>query len=113
MTAKKAAKKAAKGGEKAKTKKAGTATKPTAQEPQATSKAKPTRKSAVAAKQATGKGRKQAGKKGVAASEVEARRGENTFNKIQQEAYYLAERDGFRDDPVQYWLAAEVHLGLR
>lgn len=40
-------------------------------------------------------------------------RGEAAFKQVQQEAYYLAEKDGFRRDPIEYWCAAEVHLGMR
>ncbi|MBN1557423.1 MAG: DUF2934 domain-containing protein [Lentisphaerae bacterium] len=32
--------------------------------------------------------------------------------KIQQEAYYCAEKDGFRKDPVAYWLEAEAEAGM-
>lgn len=40
-------------------------------------------------------------------------RGEVAFQKIEQEAYYIAERDGFSRDPVAYWFEAEVNLGMR
>jgi hypothetical protein len=35
---------------------------------------------------------------------------ERRYQKIQKEAYYRAEKDGFRKNPVEYWLAAEVEI---
>ena len=58
-------------------------------------------------------GKVSAAKKDGAQPLASGRTGEDVFNRVQQEAYYLAERDGFRDDPVNYWLTAEVNLGLR
>ncbi|MFU8780183.1 MAG: hypothetical protein ACNA71_04065 [Kiritimatiellia bacterium] len=39
--------------------------------------------------------------------------GEVAFKQIEQEAYFLAERDGFSKDPLTYWSQAEVKLGMR
>lgn len=36
---------------------------------------------------------------------------EKRYLKIQEEAYYLAEKDDFRKDAVEYWLAAEAGVG--
>ncbi|MBL7115061.1 MAG: DUF2934 domain-containing protein [Kiritimatiellae bacterium] len=36
---------------------------------------------------------------------------EDRYLKIQAAAYYLAEKDGFREDAVEYWLAAEAKSG--
>ena len=33
---------------------------------------------------------------------------EERYLKIQANAYYLAEKDGFNRDSVEYWLAAEA-----
>ena len=33
---------------------------------------------------------------------------EERYLKIQEQAYYLAEKDGFKKDSVEYWLAAEA-----
>jgi hypothetical protein len=33
--------------------------------------------------------------------------GEELYNRIQFHAYLLAEKDGFRADPVHYWVQAE------
>jgi hypothetical protein len=32
---------------------------------------------------------------------------EERFNMIEKEAYYIAEKDGFRGDTTSYWVAAE------
>ncbi len=32
---------------------------------------------------------------------------EERYMRMQQTAYFLAERDGFQRDPIEYWLAAE------
>ena len=32
---------------------------------------------------------------------------EERYLKLQAEAYYLAEKDGFKKNAVEYWLAAE------
>ena len=34
------------------------------------------------------------------------------YRMIQDAAYYLAEEDGFRGDPLEYWLAAEKQIGV-
>ena len=36
---------------------------------------------------------------------------EDRYLRIQEEAYYRAEKDGFRQDAVEYWLAAEAQVG--
>lgn len=33
---------------------------------------------------------------------------EERYVNLQEEAYRLAEKDGFKKDPVDYWLAAEA-----
>ncbi|MGQ9661617.1 MAG: DUF2934 domain-containing protein [Kiritimatiellia bacterium] len=35
---------------------------------------------------------------------------EERFRQIQEAAYLLAEKDGFRQDPTVYWLAAEAEF---
>ena len=40
-------------------------------------------------------------------------KGEVAFKQIEQAAYFLAEKDGFSKDPLAYWCAAEVKLGMR
>ncbi len=35
---------------------------------------------------------------------------EERYNMIQVAAYYLAERDGFSGNPVEYWSAAELQI---
>lgn len=35
---------------------------------------------------------------------------EDHFNRIQKEAYFLAEKAGFKGDPSKYWLAAEANV---
>ncbi len=65
------------------------------------------------AKAQTVSGASVVSRKSGSGTEVSDRTGEDVFNRVQQEAYYLAEQDGFREDPVYYWLTAEVNLGLR
>lgn len=36
---------------------------------------------------------------------------EERYLRIQEAAYCRAEQDGFRQDAVEYWLAAEVEVG--
>ena len=36
---------------------------------------------------------------------------EERYLKVQEEAYYRAEKDGFQQDAVEYWLAAEAQVG--
>ena len=36
---------------------------------------------------------------------------EQCHHKIREAAYYRAEKDGFRKNPVEYWLAAEAETG--
>ena len=36
---------------------------------------------------------------------------EERYLKIQEIAYCLAEKDGFKNDAVDYWLAAEAEIG--
>ncbi len=38
---------------------------------------------------------------------------EDREEMIREEAYYLAEQDGFRGDPVEYWLTAERRVDSR
>lgn len=38
---------------------------------------------------------------------TQAASGEELYNRIQYHAYLLAEKDGFRADPVHYWVQAE------
>ncbi len=48
--------------------------------------------------------------KSVAAAESTLASRESHFKRIQQEAYFLAENDGFAGDPTAYWLAAEANV---
>lgn len=36
---------------------------------------------------------------------------EERYRRIQEQAYLRAEKDGFRKDPVEYWLEAEAEAG--
>ena len=36
---------------------------------------------------------------------------EERYKKVEAEAYFLAEKDGFKKDPVDYWVAAEAKVG--
>ena len=38
---------------------------------------------------------------------------EEQYLKVQEEAYYRAEKDGFRQEAVEYWLAAEAEVGAQ
>ncbi|HEX9593115.1 MAG TPA: DUF2934 domain-containing protein [bacterium] len=35
---------------------------------------------------------------------------EQRFRLVQEAAYYIAQKDGFRGDPCGYWLAAEAQV---
>ena len=35
---------------------------------------------------------------------------EERYNMVQVAAFYLAERDGFAGNPVEYWTAAEIQI---
>ncbi len=94
MTAKKVATKAATKKAPAKT----AASKAPAKKAAAPKKAAPAKKSVKSTK---------APKKLVSA------KGEAAFKQIEQEAYYIAEKDGFNKDPLEYWCEAEVKLGMR
>ena len=54
-----------------------------------------TKPKAKAATQAKGASRKNESK------------AERQYLKIQEEAYYLAEKDAFQKEPIEYWLEAE------
>jgi len=70
-----------------------------------------TRKAATAApKTRTAASKKVATKRTVAAPKTPSVSPEQRYNMIQEAAYHLAERDGFRGDPTGYWLAAEKHI---
>ncbi len=67
-------------------------------------KATATTKKASTAKTATAK--KPAAKKTKAAvSDLEQR-----YRMIEVAAYYIAEKDGFAGNPVDYWIAAELQI---
>ena len=38
---------------------------------------------------------------------------EERYLEVQAEAYYLAEKDAFKKDAVEYWLAAEAKGGKK
>ncbi len=65
-------------------------------------------KKAVAAKPAA---KKPTAKKPT--KKLVSSKGEAAFKQIEQEAYFIAERDGFRQAPLVYWCEAEVKLGMR
>jgi len=73
-----------------------------------------TRKTATK-KTATGKAatkkttarKKAAPRKKVAETTAEKK---NRYQQIEEAAYLMAEKDGFRQDPVNYWLAAEMEV---
>ena len=35
---------------------------------------------------------------------------EQRYMQVEETAYYLAENDGFRRDPVEYWIEAEASM---
>lgn len=62
-------------------------------------------KATTAKKTTTAK--KPAAKKGKAvANDLEQR-----YRMIEVAAYYIAEKDGFAGNPVDYWIAAELQIG--
>lgn len=63
----------------------------------------PEKKPSVTKKKVT---RKKAPARKAAPKNTLAKR-EDVFRKIQEQAYFLAEKNGFAGDPSQYWLAAE------
>ena len=56
---------------------------------------------------------KVAAPKKAPAKKLVSSKGEAAFKQIEQEAYFIAEKDGFSNDPLTYWLEAEVKLGMR
>ena len=56
---------------------------------------------------------KKAAKPTKAPKKLVSTKGEAAFKQIEQEAYYIAEKDGFSKDPLAYWCEAEVKLGMR
>jgi len=63
----------------------------------------------AAAKKASGT-KKVAKASGV---ELVSSLGEAAFKQIEKEAYFIAEKDGFCQDPLVYWCEAEMKLGMR
>jgi hypothetical protein len=83
--------------------------KPAAKKP-AAAKAEPAKKTAAAAKPAATK--KPAAKKAAAPKAAKSRKigGEERYRMIEVAAYFLAERNGFKGNPVEYWTAAEIQI---
>ena len=84
--------------------------KPAAKKP-AAAKAEPANKTATtAAKPAATK--KPAAKKPATAKATKSRKigGEERYRMIEVAAYFLAERNGFKGNPVEYWTAAEIQI---
>lgn len=91
------------------TSKATTAAPKTAAEKKpAAAKAAPVKK--AAAKPAAAK--KPAAKKPAAAKAAKSRKigGEERYRMVEVAAYFLAERNGFKGNPVEYWTAAEIQI---
>lgn len=97
-------------------------TKPAAQKAAATAKPAGTKKSAAASAPKTPAAEKPAVTK-AAAPKAKAEKkpaakkaaawnpgNEERYNMVQVAAYYLAERDGFAGNPVEYWAAAELQI---
>jgi len=84
------------------------APKTAAEKKPAAAKAAPIKK--TAAKPAAAK--KPAAKKPAAAKATKSRKigGEERYRMIEVAAYFLAERNGFKGNPVEYWTAAEVQI---
>ncbi len=84
------------------------APKTAAEKKPAAAKATPVKK--AAAKPATTK--KSAGKKPAASKPAKSRKigGEERYRMIEVAAYFLAERNGFKGNPVEYWTAAEIQI---
>lgn len=84
--------------------------KPAAKKP-AAAKAEPAKKTATAAaKPVTAK--KPATKKAAAPKAAKSIKigGEERYRMIEVAAYFLAERNGFKGNPVEYWTAAEIQI---
>lgn len=88
------------------TKDAETTVKPkkAAAKPKSAAKATAT-KATTAKKPATGT-RKPAAKK----TKADAANPEHHYRMVEVAAYYLAEKDGFAGNPVDYWIAAEMQI---
>jgi hypothetical protein len=84
------------------------APKTAAEKKPAAAKAAPVKK--TAAKPAAAK--KPAAKKPAAAKAAKSRKigGEERYRMVEVAAYFLAERNGFKGNPVEYWTAAEIQI---
>jgi hypothetical protein len=84
------------------------APKTAAEKKPAAAKATPVKK--AAAKPAAAK--KPAAKKPAAAKAAKSRKigGEERYRMVEVAAYFLAERNGFKGSPVEYWTAAEIQI---
>jgi len=82
--------------------------KPAAKKSAAT-KAEPAKKTAATKPAAT---KKPATKKPAAPKPAKSRKigGEERYRMIEVAAYFLAERNGFKGNPVEYWTAAEIQI---
>jgi hypothetical protein len=51
-------------------------------------------------------------KKPAAAKPAKSRKigGEERYRMVEVAAYFLAERNGFKGSPVEYWTAAEIQI---
>ncbi len=84
------------------------APKTAAEKKPAAAKAAPVKKTAT--KPAAAK--KPAAKKPAAAKAVKSKKigGEERYRMVEVAAYFLAERNGFKGSPVEYWTAAEIQI---
>ncbi len=80
----------------------------TAKPKKATAKPKTAAKASAEKKPATST-RKPAAKKTNAA----AVNPEHHYRMVEVAAYYLAEKDGFTGNPVDYWIAAELQISKK
>lgn len=92
------------------TPKATSAAPKTAAKKPAAAKAVPAKKTATAAAKPAAT-KKPAAKK-AAAKPAKSRKigGEERYRMIEVAAYFLAERNGFKGNPVEYWTAAEIQI---
>jgi hypothetical protein len=80
-----------------------TASKATAAKKPAAAKATPVKKAAVA--------KKPAAKKAAAPTVKPAKISpEERYRMVEVAAYFMAERNGFKGSPVEYWTAAEAQI---
>lgn len=88
----------------AKATKSGATSKKTSAKPKATEKVAASKKTAASEKKTVSK-KASSKKQSTAALSPEQR-----YKMIEVAAYYLAEKNGFAGNPVDYWIAAEIQI---